>query len=69
MTRIIIEWPKYYILRHIMNITLVIEYHGATFLRINFQIIQIKVKHFDITRSMEIIDFMKFNEKKKRTII
>lgn len=52
-----------------MNITLVIEYHGATFLRINFQIIQIKVKHFDITRSMEIIDFMKFNEKKKRTII
>lgn len=28
-----------------------------------------KVKHFDITRSMEIIDFMKFNEKKKRTII
>lgn len=28
-----------------------------------------KVKHFDIIRSMEIIDFMKFNEKKKRTII
>lgn len=28
-----------------------------------------KVKHFDITRSMEIIDFMKFNEKKKKSII
>lgn len=28
-----------------------------------------KVKHFDIIRSIEIIDFMKFNEKKKRTII
>lgn len=25
-----------------------------------------KVKHFDITRSMEIIDFMKFNENKKK---
>lgn len=28
-----------------------------------------KVKHFDITRSMEIIDFMKFNENKKKSII
>lgn len=28
-----------------------------------------KVKHFDITRSMEIIDFMKFNENKKKPII
>lgn len=27
-----------------------------------------KVKHFDITRSMEIIDFMKFNENKKKQL-
>lgn len=28
-----------------------------------------KVKHFDIIRSMEIIDFMKFNEKKKNQLL
>lgn len=28
-----------------------------------------KVKHFNITRSMEIIDFMKFNENKKKQLL